>query len=233
MSDTHYGTYSEYKGYTTPVVRDKHLRRLDAEFWTPTACTTEMSVLDIGCGTGLFLAYLAAKGVRKFTGIDSDLNLQGILPETVAGRFRVAEVTGFLDEAAGGPKFDRVVMLDVFEHFTIEDGLNLLRKIKLCLADDGTILLKMPNAASPWGQQFQYGDLTHRAAYTPSSIRQQAIAAGFDCLSVFPHYLGSPVRQRMDKGYHWILSKILATPLEIWTGNFFAILIPTSTENDP
>ncbi len=226
MSDTHYGTYAEYKGYTTPVVRDKHIRRLDAEFWAPMACTTEMSVLEIGCGTGLFLAYLSARGVENFTGIDSDPALQGVIPEPVAGRFRVAEAMAFLDQAASGPKFDRVVMFDVFEHFTVEDGLSLLKRLRQCLANDGRILLKMPNAASPWGQQFQYGDLTHRAAYTPSSIRQQAIAAGFDCLSVFPHYLGSPIRQRLDKGYHWILGKVLATPLEIWTGNFFTVLTP-------
>lgn len=226
MSQTHYGTYADYKGYTTPVVRDKHIRRLDREFWVPMACTTETSVLEIGCGTGMFLAYLEAKGVRDFTGIDSDPALQSVVPESVAARFRVADAMSFLDAAAEGAKFDRVVMLDVFEHFNTEDGLNLLKRIRQCLSDDGRILLKMPNAASPWGQQFQHGDLTHLTAYTPNSIRQQAIGAGFECDLVYPHYLGSPVRQRLDKGFHWILGKILATPLEIWSGNFFAVLTP-------
>jgi cyclopropane fatty-acyl-phospholipid synthase-like methyltransferase len=31
--------------------------------------TAQHSVLELGCGTGLFLAYLEAKGVAKFTGM--------------------------------------------------------------------------------------------------------------------------------------------------------------------
>ncbi len=124
MSDTHYGTYAEYKGYTTPLVRDKHIRRLNAEFWAPMACTTEMSVLEIGCGTGLFLAYLSARGVENFTGIDSDPALQGVIPEPVAGRFRVAEAAGGdqqhalgLAMAAGDPAFQPVQRINNADQF--------------------------------------------------------------------------------------------------------------------
>ena len=112
-------------------------------------------------------------------------------------------------------------MFDVFEHFIPEDGLKLLNKLKTCLKPGGAIILKMPNASSPWGLQFQHGDLTHLAAYTPDSIRQMAVAAGLACS---PHLLGSPNRRRMDRILQAILNRLCATPPEIWEGNFYARL---------
>ncbi len=65
-----YGTYASYKGYVTPTLRPKERRRFDADIWRPGRCDAAMSFLEIGCGTGQFLAYLAGKGVKRFLGID-------------------------------------------------------------------------------------------------------------------------------------------------------------------
>ncbi|MEK9725766.1 MAG: hypothetical protein VW405_20100 [Rhodospirillaceae bacterium] len=86
--------------------------------------------------------------------------------------------------------------------------------------------LKVPNAGSPWGQQFQYGDLTHKTAYTPESLRQQAVAAGYRCQSVYPQRLGSPARQVYDRLVHGLLDRLLTSPPEIWDGNVYALLAP-------
>ena len=115
-------------------------------------------------------------------------------------------------------------MFDVFEHFTKEDGLNLLLTLKKRLGDDGKIVLKMPNAGSPFGLQFQFGDLTHLTGYTTDSIRQMAIAAGMRLERCYPHLLGSPGRRRTDAMMQAILNKLIASPPEIWEGNFYAIL---------
>ena len=92
------------------------------------------------------------------------------------------------------------------------------------LKPGGAIVLKMPNAGSPWGLQFQFGDLTHLTGYTPDSIRQMATAVGLTCTSCHPHLLGSRSRQRADRLIQWLLNRLVATPPAIWEGNFYAIL---------
>ena len=219
-----YDSYSTHKSYSTPRLGAKHIKRLDREFWAPLACTPDMAVLELGCGTGLFLAYLKAKGVSRFTGVDHDPALADVVPEAVRGHLAISEIGAFLDGQRGDEKWDRIALFDVLEHFDAEAGCALLRRLKKILAPGGRIVVKVPNAGSPWGQQFQYGDLTHKAAYTPESMRQLAVAAGMRCLRVYPYELGSPRRRFTDKIVHAVIGYFLMTPPELWASNFFAVI---------
>lgn len=218
-----YATYADYKSYRTPVLAAKEIRRFDADIWLPAACAPEMSFLDVGCGTGAFLAYLAAKGVSTFTGIDHDPALAERIPEGVRNRFVCRDI----GEALADPRlgnFDRVVALDVLEHFDKEGGLGLLAAIVGRLAPGGKIVVKVPNVASPWGLQHQFGDLTHKTAFTPLSLRQMAGAAGLAVVHVAPHCHGSRRRRLTEAMLHRALTWMLTTSPEIWTANFFAVL---------
>ena len=222
---THYETYAEYKGYETPTLAQKHVRRFEREVWGPGAYHTDMSVLEIGCGTGVVLTNLALKGVHKLVGIDQDPRLEKIIPEPLRPNFKAIDVWTYLEDLSPDlPAIDRIIMFDVLEHFSLTDGQRLLDALRVRLAPDGLIHLKVPNAGSPWGQQFQYGDLTHQTAYTPESMRQQAISAGLRCRKIYPHKLGSPVRQVWERLIHGFLNRTLTAPPEIWEGNFFALL---------
>jgi len=217
-----YETYGASKNYTTPRLTKKHIRKFDSEVWQPSGLTTGMRCLEIGCGTGHFLNYLHTKGVTDLKAIDHDASLAAVIPAPVQDRFEAADVWAFIENDSDRKAYDRIFMFDVFEHFIPEDGLKLLSGLKARLNPGGAVILKMPNAGSPWGLQFQHGDLTHLAAYTPDSIRQMAVAAGMTCTSCWPHYLGSRSRQRLDKLLQAILDRIAATPPEIWEGNFYA-----------
>ncbi|MEO5335472.1 MAG: class I SAM-dependent methyltransferase [Magnetospirillum sp. WYHS-4] len=218
-----YGSYDAFKNYRRPVLKAKHVRRYDREFWEPMACRTHMAVLEIGCGTGLFLAYLKAKGVAEFLGIDLDPALAPHIPPEAADRFRAGDVRDFLAADAEGRRFDRVAMYDVLEHFTHEDGAHLLRSLGAVLNPGARVLVKVPNMGSPWGGQYQFGDMTHKAAYSPSSLRQLALACGFVCTRCLPHRLGSPSRQVFDRMLHGVLGRLVMTPPEIWSANVFAV----------
>lgn len=220
-----YQSYGTSKAYTTPSLGPKHIQRFDTEIWVPARMQTGMRCLEIGCGTGHFLSYLQHKGITDFTGIDQDASLQTVVPAGVREHFQAIDVRAYLESAQSGKPFDRIFMFDVFEHFVPEDGHALLSQIRGLLAPGGSITLKMPNASSPWGLQFQHGDLTHLAAYTPGSIRQMAVACGMRCEDCYPHRLGSRARQRMDRMVQWVLNHTVATPPEIWEGNFFARLV--------
>lgn len=224
MSQDFIDGYGAHKGYSTPRLLAKHVRRFDRAFWEPAACTPDMEVLDVGCGTGHFLAYLHAKGVRAFLGVDADAALAEVVPSEVAANFRAADIGVFLDGGAEGRRFDRVVLFDVLEHFTHQAGAQLLRRLAAVLAPGGRIVVKAPNMASPWGAQYQFGDLTHRAAYTPTSLRQLALAAGYRCGACWGEVSGSPVRRVLDGALHAVLRRVLMEPPEIFSANFLALL---------
>ena len=226
MGDEFEATYRRFKAYATPELAAKHVRRFDDEFWTPAGCAAGMSVLEVGCGTGLFLAYLEAKGVADFLGIDKDQDLAGHLPEAVDAKVRFTDVLDFLEQGADGRRFDRVVMTDVLEHFTPQEAVRLLQHFVGVLKGGGRVVVRVPNMGSPWGAEYQYGDLTHKAAYTPESMRQLALASGFTCSAVYPHPQGSPARRVLDAAFHGLLARVISSPPEIWSANFYAILEP-------
>ena len=67
-----YQVYDRHRTYVKAEVRPKHIRRFNKQVWEPAQMMRSSSVLELGCGVGLFLAYLEAKGIKNFTGIDSD-----------------------------------------------------------------------------------------------------------------------------------------------------------------
>ncbi len=183
-----------------------------------------MSVLEIGCGLGQFLRYLAYKEVRFFRGLDQDPALTSHIHRDVAENFVVSGVFEYFADLGAPENYDRVVMLDVLEHFSVEDGANLLGKIKSHLTSNGKIIVRVPNMSSPWGGQYQFGDLTHKAAYTPNSIRQLAGSLGLSCSAVYPQKRGSRSRTILQNMLQWALDKMLVDPPEIWSANFIAVL---------
>jgi len=225
VSVNFYDSYQAHKSYSTPELKQKHIRQFDRDFWRLTICDTYNSVLEIGCGSGQFLSYLRHKKVTDFLGIDQDQALADFIPPEVKDHFKVQTVEQLLGED-DRRSFDRIVLLDVLEHFSPDDGVALLRSLFEILNPGGSILVRLPNIESPWGAKFQYGDLTHKAAYTPTSLRQLATAAGLSQVQCHIELTASPVRRVLDWGLHKILSKILMTPPEIWSANFLAVLKP-------
>ena len=221
-----YESYARFKDYAAPNPSAKESARYDEELWQPAGCAKDMSFLEIGCGRGHFLAYLREKGVTEFLGIDQDSALVKHVPDVLADHFRVADVWEFLENDSGARRFDRVVRLDVLEHFTAEDGVRLLQGLARILRPGGRISVRVPNMSSPWGAQYQFGDLTHKAAYGPTSMRQLAEASGYACVACYPHLQRSPSRRFLEGVFHGLLSRLLMTPPEIWSANFFAILAP-------
>jgi cyclopropane fatty-acyl-phospholipid synthase-like methyltransferase len=219
-----YESYGAFKDYATPGLKAKHIRRYDALFWDPAGCAPDMRVLELGCGLGQFLLYLRAKGVGDFLGIDQDAAIEAHLPDAVHGHFKCCDIETFLSaEPFSGP-YDRIVLFDVLEHFTAADGAALLGRLGKILTLGGRIVVKVPNMGSPWGAQHQYGDLTHKCAYTPKSLRQLALSAGLRCIGCHPVIEGSPSRRIFDTALHGLLSRVLLSPPEIWTANFLAVL---------
>lgn len=225
MAADFYSSYSAYKNYRSPSLASKDIARFDAEIWKPAAFSVDMSCLEIGSGTGAFLAYLASKGLADFHGIDHDQALKNVQTAEVSARFECIDVWRYLENRGDG-NFDRVVLLDVLEHFSPEEGFRLLSMIKKALGDQGKIVIKVPNASSPWGINYQFGDLTHKTAFNAESLRQLATACALNVESIYDQRRGSRRRMVTDAILHKFLTWALLTPPPMWGANIYCILSP-------
>ena len=231
MSIDFYSSYCAYKNYQTPTLAAKDRARFDGEIWNPADFSNAMSCLEIGSGEGAFLEYLAAKGVTSFQGIDHDPALKAVQPSQVAAHFECVDVWEYLQN--GAASFDRIVLLDVLEHFTPEEGFRLLSLIKGALAADGKIVLKVPNGSSPWGINYQFGDLTHKTAYNGETLRQLATACGLQVEALYDQRRGSSRRMTTDAIIHRFLSWALLTPPPHWGANLYCIISVQKAQGDP
>ena len=152
-----------------------------------------------------------------------DAKAKEFMPASIRERVSTESFETFF-ESYKGPPFDRVVLLDVFEHFSHGEGVKLLRKIVQILQPDGQIILRIPNAGSPWGLHYQFNDLTHKALYAPGNIKQLAMAAGLNCRACLPYSRGSVVRRITNAIVDRVFDSLLTDPPPIWSANFVAIL---------
>jgi cyclopropane fatty-acyl-phospholipid synthase-like methyltransferase len=222
-----YGAYDR-EGQGT-VLKPKHIRQFNKDFVEASGFAPSMSVLELGCGNGLFLRFLAHLGVADFAGIDGDPRVLDAMPPELAARVRIADFTDFFAHPTPARRFDRVVMFDVLEHFTPEEGIVLLRAIASVLAPGGRLVVRTPNMASPWGLSLQYNDFTHRACYSAGSLRQMAKVAGFRLVAARPQAYGSWRREIRERILTGVLSWFLAAPPQIWSPNLIGVLEPDPT----
>ena len=101
-------------------------------------------VLDVGCAKGGLAAILRQRGCTV-----SGIDLDGEAAEAARPhleRLVIADVeTVDLAEAFEGERFDVVVLGDVLGH--LRDPLSVLRKVRMVLADRGSVVASIPNIA--------------------------------------------------------------------------------------
>ena len=144
VDQNYYSVYQTFKAYKEPELKKKHIKYYDRHFWFPTETKPDISVLEIGCGTGHFLRNLHFKGVAKITGVDRDPALENFIHPDVKARFVVAEIFDYLDFLPSDNLFDRIVMFDVLEHFDRRDGKRLLQRLAQTLKKTAVLLPKYP-----------------------------------------------------------------------------------------
>ncbi|MFH1708966.1 MAG: class I SAM-dependent methyltransferase [Planctomycetota bacterium] len=105
-------------------------------------------VLDIGCGNGLLLDYVADK-VNRYYGVDFSEEFIKVARSRQASNkinnaeFICGDVTAFCRESE--VKFDKIFALDFTEHIYNEDFLEIFAAISRSLNKEGTLYLHTPN----------------------------------------------------------------------------------------
>jgi cyclopropane fatty-acyl-phospholipid synthase-like methyltransferase len=223
MVNDFYSSYSAYKNYQPTNLGRKDIKRFDSEIWGPAAFTPDMVCLELGSGTGEFLQYLHYKGVRNFQGVDQDPKLKTVLKPEILAQFECSDILEFLISPLR-TNWDRVVLLDVLEHFTPENGFRLLSLITKRLNPGGKIIIKVPNGGSPWGMSYQAGDVTHKTTFNSESLRQLATASQLCVDNIYDQRRGSRRRVITDTILHKFLSWALINSPPFWGANIYAIL---------
>jgi hypothetical protein len=132
-------------------------------------------VLEIGFGAGGFLAWAQSQGANV-------AGVEIIEPLVAAARERgIPLLPPAFEEvaAAHAGRFDTIVALDVFEHFTLAQIATRLNAAETMLAPGGHLVLRFPNAQSPFGLAPQHGDPTHLSALSSGVFEQLIQGTGF------------------------------------------------------
>lgn len=133
--------------------------------------------LDLGCGQGTMMRLATSFGYQEVNGVD--ISEEMLAPCRADGlKVEADDLWRYLARTPN-KRWDVVSAFDILEHFPKEEGFRLLKEIRRVLKPGGACFVKLPNAASPWGNEVTSSDLTHEASYAPYSLMQLATVAGF------------------------------------------------------
>lgn len=170
-----------------------------------------VSVVDIGCGQGGLVRAIGEAGFGNARGID-------ISPEQIALAHDagVANVVlGDFREILEPSSTDVVVATDFLEHLTKDEVVEAVDRIAVALRGGGRLIVRVPNAVSPFGGNYRHGDLTHETSFTPRSLEQLAAVGGFASVRFYgcapiPHGVVSLVRAGLWTVFSAVLKLMLA-----------------------
>jgi 2-polyprenyl-3-methyl-5-hydroxy-6-metoxy-1,4-benzoquinol methylase len=152
-------------------------------------------VLEIGCGMGRLLAMLREQGYSDLIGIDIDASQIDVASREEGIRVHLADAVEFVKRVEG--QFDVIYCFDVLEHIDKEKQLTFLRTLSKSLADNGFLVLRIPNALAPIALCYRYEDFTHTVSYTENTVRFLLHNAGTHFMSVRPQHQESLELQRL------------------------------------
>lgn len=164
----HYASMTHAKILQKMRQFDMDLGRFDAI----KALGDNSTVLDLGCGMGIFAHFCHRHGVRKYTGVDLDktalLPSQKRYPQY---EFFAQDILKFVRSCR--KKFDLIFISHTLEHLSVEDTQKILSAVSDLLSPGGTFINIMPNGESIFLLgHLRYGDVTHSQLYTARSFNQ-------------------------------------------------------------
>jgi SAM-dependent methyltransferase len=178
-----YGGYQEWKGWNKLFISSLE-ENAYFEGETRGLAIRHSDVLEIGFGSGSFLAWAKAREAR-IAGIEINPRLL-----EAAHAFGVETLPPAFENVAPSNvgRFDTIVAFDVFEHFSLDEIISRLKAIALMLRPGGNLILRFPNAQSPFGLAPQNGDSTHKARLSRTVFQQLLFQLPFEIIRYEPAY---------------------------------------------
>lgn len=172
-SDADYDNmYKNYKKFVARVITDP----------------LDVPILDIGCGTGLFVNSLIKCGFENVHGIDiSESQVKVALSRDLPCEF-VESTISFLQSKP--ENYSYIFLLDVIEHIPVVDQIMFIKACRVALKPNGKLIILTPNANSTFATRYRYIDPTHTCMFTDDSLYSLYSMSGFSKCEVKSHFDG-------------------------------------------
>jgi 2-polyprenyl-3-methyl-5-hydroxy-6-metoxy-1,4-benzoquinol methylase len=160
----------------------------------------DLRIADLACGHGALVFCLKQLGYRFVEGVDVSREQIALARELGLKEVSCMDIASFLKEREAF--FDVIFLMDILEHLTKSELLELLDLAHGSLRKNGRAILQVPNGEGIFGMSVRYGDLTHETCFTRHSISQTLNAcrfSGVQCIEEKPvvHGLKSLVRRSL------------------------------------
>ena len=91
----------------------------------------------------------------------------------------------YYDVASINESFDAIIMFEVIEHMSLQEGLDLMKRLFSIMNEKGVIILSTPNIFSPARYM---RDATHKTFYAYDELCGLLNIAGFEIKNVYRSY---------------------------------------------
>lgn len=188
-------------------------------------------ILDVGCGNGKYLHILNNLGFQNLHGIDISKQQIEIAKNSNLLKVEHIDALEFLKNKKD--KYSVILLIDVLEHIELIKSIKLINLSYQALKKDGKLFIQVPNALALFSP-LRYSDITHKRAYTKTSLIQTLNTSNFKKFTFFElfpyvHGIKSFIRNIL---WHIFLKPFITAFLytaygtnfgKIYTANFLCI----------
>lgn len=223
----HYRAVGRYWRDAPGQIRRPTARRFDRSFgFLVRQLPDRASVLDLGCGDGVLLAWLRRYRNVVPVGVDiCEASVTAARDSLPGLEIHCADGRQFLESQTN--RFSGIFCFDVLEHIPDEQLVWWMQAVYNALKPGGFFCCRAPNAAHLFGPYCRYKDLTHVRAFTSYSLIQLLESFGFIESRVIPLKPGSLVmalQTLVEYAIHKTLFLACGHPeREVFTSNVYAV----------
>ncbi|MEY2925363.1 MAG: hypothetical protein RLZZ337_1913 [Bacteroidota bacterium] len=176
-------------------------------------------IVDLGCGFGTFVKPALDAGYTNVVGYDISAEQVKVANDLGISSVYLSSIDDYF---AKNEKVDVIVGLDIIEHFTKDELLNFLLKVKSNLNPGGKAIFRTPNMDAPQNSVYAYGDISHEVFLNKSSALQALSSVGFSRVKVSGGLLknNNPLLEVFRKivwfKYVWIKKIVLFATARTW-----------------
>lgn len=149
-----------------------------------THLSKQTTLFDMGCGKGSLIKMLRDQGFEHAIGMD--ISAEQIAVGRACGATGIVEGDALAHLLSGNNTYDVITGMDIIEHFTKDELVELMLAIHSRLNPGGMAIFRTPNMDAPFSTVFANGDFTHENYMNASSAQQLLLSCGFNEVKVLP-----------------------------------------------
>jgi 2-polyprenyl-3-methyl-5-hydroxy-6-metoxy-1,4-benzoquinol methylase len=154
----------------------------------------DATIIDVGCGPGSLLGWLAARGFTNISGVDMSPGDVRFANEHLGeGTVVLEDAVTHLSARPGA--FDVAFMKAVLEHIPKDRALDVLGAVAVGLRPGGFAVIEVPNMDWLLAGHERYMDMTHEIGFTRESLAS-LLGLVFDDVAIVGSRIAEPTRSQ-------------------------------------